>query len=183
MTLPNIDFKRFEAFPVYIAEAGEGYGFPYQVIRLKDQKMSLILGNTHDFCIVLLDNGEAYGTIDKLFWCRMCKGECSDRPGIEEELNDALEIIHRVDVGSPWKKVSQIIDANKGKEKMDLPNIDFTKLTAEDPELEDKVIKLIDEHINKKHQNLDDNLRSLSRKLVLSTVIPNIIERLLRSGK
>lgn len=75
------------------------------------------------------------------------------------------------------------VKKSRGRKQMTLPDVDFTSFATADPELEDKVIKLIDEHINMKHQNLDDSLRSLSRKLVLSTVVPNIIERLLRDNE
>jgi len=63
---------------------------------------------------------------------------------------------------------------------MNLPDVDLTSLTKEDKELEDKVLKLIHEHLNCKFEDLDENLKDLAIKLAISSVIPNIVNRVLR---
>jgi len=61
-----------------------------------------------------------------------------------------------------------------------MQDIDFTQFTKEDPVLEEKVIKLIDGHLSDKFEDLSEGTRELAIKLTLSTVIPNIVNRLMR---
>lgn len=69
---------------------------------------------------------------------------------------------------------------------MNFDNIDFTRITEKDLVIESKILRLVDEHIDEhirnKFNDFNDQIRNLCRAVILSDVIPNIVNRLL-SGK